>query len=102
MLNRYTDFAKLGQTEIQNLLPIVLRDEKIFGFEVAMNHSLAMSGRQPLRDLERIVRGFARGQEDLLGQCQPQGAERAGSRPFDPRTGSQRLGDHLNRDHCHD
>ena len=45
----------LGQPEVQDLDVVLGGNEDVFRFQVAVDHALAVRGREPLRDLERIV-----------------------------------------------
>ena len=51
-----------GEAEVEDLDVAVLRDEQVLGLQVAMDDSPGMRGRQPSRDLRRVIGGLARGQ----------------------------------------
>jgi hypothetical protein len=48
-----TDFSlrELGETEIENLHPTVVRYEEVLWLEIAMDDAFLVSGRQTMRDL---------------------------------------------------
>ena len=54
--------VELGDAEVENLDPPVARDEQVVGLQVAMDDALVVRGGEPLRDLARVVDGFARRQ----------------------------------------
>src|SRR6266498_2915008 len=54
---------ELGQSKVENLYSVVFSNEQIVGFQIAMNNSLLVRGRETMRDLERIFDSFA------LWQC---------------------------------
>jgi hypothetical protein len=60
---------ELGQTEVENFCPPVVRDEQVFRLQVAVNNSLFVRGRQPTRDLLRVVDSLARGRQRTIAQA---------------------------------
>ena len=42
----------LGQSEVENLHPVVVGDEQVLGLQVAMDDALLVGGRQSVRDLQ--------------------------------------------------
>ena len=51
--------SQLGEAEVEDLDPAVPRDEEVLGFQVAVDDSLLVRGREPMRDLRGIFEGFA-------------------------------------------
>ena len=50
---------QLGQAKVQNLYTAVFSDEQVLRLNVAMNDTLFMRRRQPLRDLRRVIHRLA-------------------------------------------
>ena len=57
---------QLGDAEVEDLDPPVVRDEQVVGLHVAMDDALVVRGGEPLRSLARVVDGFARRQRASL------------------------------------
>jgi hypothetical protein len=53
---------QLGETEVEDLDPPVLRDEQVLGLEIPVDDALLVGGREPPRDLDRVVERLARRQ----------------------------------------
>ena len=53
-------FAKFGQTKIQNLHAIVIGDEDVLRFQIAMDDASFVGSRKTTDDLLRILRDFSR------------------------------------------
>src|SRR5215472_5372317 len=56
----------LGNTEVQNLHPAVFCEEEIFGFQVAMNDSFLVRGRQSVRNLHSIIHNLPNRQRTVM------------------------------------
>ena len=53
---------QLGDAEVEDLDPPVVRDEQVVGLQVAVDDALVVRGGEPLGDLARVVDGLARRQ----------------------------------------
>ena len=62
---------QLGEAEVEDLDPAVVRDEDVVGLEVAVDDPLVVSGGEAVRDLERVVEGLADGKRSAApgGPC---------------------------------
>ena len=63
---------ELGQAEIQDLHPPVLRHEDVLGLQVAMDDPLLVRRCQPVRDLQRVVRAPCVAGRVRAGEAAPQ------------------------------
>jgi hypothetical protein len=57
---------QLGDAEVEDLDAPVVRDEQVFGLDVAVDDRLVVGGREALRDLTREVDRFPRRQRTLV------------------------------------
>src|SRR5204863_1808289 len=58
--------GQFGDAEVEDLETAVAREKNIVGFQIAMNDSLVVRGRESLRHLQRRVDRFARRERTAL------------------------------------
>ena len=63
---------QLGEAEVEDLDPAVVRDEDVVGLEIAVDDPLVVSSGKAVSDLERVVEGLADGKRSAL-EAGPQG-----------------------------
>ena len=62
LARRLLGVRQLGEAEVEDLHPAVLRDEKVLRLQVPVDDPLLVRGGQAVRDLQRVVDRLARRQ----------------------------------------